>query len=85
MKCANDYYKEYNKAFAKLSDSELVDRFNNVVGVHSFGIARQGHSQALKNQFIERGIDYSSVGSLKQLSYKHKIYLKNKRLYRLYD
>lgn len=53
--------KKFESELAVLSDVALVTRFNREVGNRGWVSARAYFLEALRNQFANRGIDYSIV------------------------
>jgi len=81
MNTVIEYYQYFKKDLVKLTNDELVNRFNREVGIRAFGIARQGYLWALEEEFDKRKIDYSNIGNNKSISYKYVVFLKGKKLY----
>lgn len=64
----------------KKSNDELVDCFNEAVGIRAFGIARSAYLSALEEQLAKREIDFSEVGNKTSISYARKVKLVNNKL-----
>jgi len=84
-KTANDYYIEYSEKQNLLTDTELISVFNDNVGISSFGVSRQGLLSSIKEQLIERKIDFSLIGNAKSISYSSCVILKGKKLFKIQD
>lgn len=82
MKVAQDYFLQFKAELAQLPDSGLVHRFNEAVGVCTFGVARQGYLWAIREELQERKIDFISIGDDKAISFKSEVFLKGKKLNR---
>ena len=67
----------------QISDHELVELFNESVGIRAFGIARQKHLNCIHSEFIKRDIDYSIVGGREILSFASRVKLIGKALKKL--
>ena len=63
----------------RLSDQELIDRFNQEVGNSGWTAARGKFLLALRNQFSIRQLDYRLIGDFSGLSVARKIKLTSSR------
>jgi hypothetical protein len=75
------YYNEYIERFKSYSDEELIDCFNRDVGNPGWVSACASFLAAIHSEFDRRNIDYSDIGDSKSLSLKHKVYLKEGKLF----
>lgn len=85
VKTSCNFRDEYYKSFERLSDQEIVQRFNGQVQVPAWNVARSGYLWALRDSLESRKIDYSSCGNKKSMSYRNCVVLKSKKLYRVVD
>ncbi|MCR4314189.1 MAG: hypothetical protein NUV84_03010 [Candidatus Uhrbacteria bacterium] len=74
------YAQEYKERCKKMSDEQLIDAFNQQVGVNAWGTARSLYLAAIHNEFIERGYNYSDIGSKGGLSFAGKIKLESGKI-----
>lgn len=70
---SQDYKKQYLSEFKLLTDQELSEGFNGKVRRRYFNIAISGYMSAMREEFDQRGIDYSAIGDEKSMSYANKI------------
>lgn len=70
---------------SNLSNDALVEAFNKEVGLTCWSEARGYYIQALRNEFLLRHIDFSSIGDKRALDLTRKVYLEEGKLHRLED
>ena len=85
METAKEYCDYFSKDLLNLTDEEFVSRFNESVGIKAFGISRSGYLWAIEEELKRRKFDYSNIGDDQSISYKHIVFNKEKKLYRLAD
>lgn len=85
MKTAEEYFEDFSIKLSKLNDIKFISEFNKSVGIKAFGVGRQGYLQAIRKELDRRNIDYSNIGNSEMISYKNKVFLKNKKLYLLFN
>ena len=79
----NLLYKRFKRRMGNYSDEELIQAFNNEVGNPGWTSARAAYLVAIRDEFKERGYDYSAVGNEEGLSFARKIKLIGKKIVRL--
>lgn len=72
--------KEYKKTLQRMDDIQLISRFNEDVGKPGWVAARGRFHEAIKNEFHNRGFDYSAIGNKNWFSFKKKITLSNQKI-----
>ncbi|HLS31374.1 MAG TPA: hypothetical protein VK021_10995 [Flavobacteriaceae bacterium] len=78
--------KAYNQFMSKMdaqTDDEIVENFNNQVGKKGWTTSRASYEAVINAQLIKRNIDFSEIGDETSMSYKHKVKLKGKKLYKV--
>ena len=79
MNKALEYYDRFMESLNKLSDEEIVDKFNDEVGKGGWGTARASFLGALLKQFRLRNFDYSEIGDQGSYSLSRKVKLIGKK------
>lgn len=77
-----ELFEEYFSKFDSFSDKEIVEAFNGQVGNQGSGTAKMSYLRAIKSQFEKRNFDFSEVGNNQKMSYRNKVHLKGKKLYK---
>ncbi|WP_053971138.1 hypothetical protein [Mangrovimonas sp. ST2L15] len=72
--------EEYMDKFDKLTDQEIIEKFNNQIGNHGWGSARANYLGAIRQQYEKRNIDFSEIGDDKGMFYSNKVELNGKKL-----
>ena len=67
------YYIMFALRFADMQIPELVNIFNAHVQCRNWSSMRSYHDKALVDEFLQRGIDVSSVYDGKVLSFAHPV------------
>ena len=67
----------------KVTDTELVELFNQSVGVKATNQARQNYLNSLQKEFETRHIDVNQIESTESISYKFCVVLENNTLKRV--
>jgi len=75
----NDHYN-YQQGLEKLSDEQLVETFNRLVGIQGWGNARAAYGSALRKEFMKRDFDSTLIIGSDTLSFAKKVILQHKRL-----
>lgn len=70
----------YREKFAKLTDYQVVQAFNNEVNGGGWTAGRAYYLQCLKEEFDERGINWDILKVDQGFSLKHKVTLIEGRL-----
>jgi|GEM_PF-2510294 len=83
MTKVQELFLEFSASLESISDRELISKFNRQIGNGGWGIARSAYLAALRSQLDKRKIDYSAIGNDKTLSYKHHVFLVDKKLFLL--
>ena len=87
MKKHSDAFYEYLAEFKALSDEEIVDLFNEQVGVQGWVSRRASYLAAIHYEFGRRRFDYSALaskeGKYPGLSYRYKVRLEGKKIIKL--
>lgn len=76
-------YKECKEKLQKMSDEQLLDSFNKNVGNSGRGSTRERFHSALREEFENRGFDFSAIGKNNGLSFANKITLVGKKIIKL--
>ncbi len=76
-------YDIFSEELQKLSDQQLVDRFNGDVNNPGWVGARGDFHVAMRNEFDRRGFDYSSIGNQNQLSWAFRIGVEGRTILRV--
>ena len=80
MNTPRNYYDYFSEQLMGRSKRELVEYFNQAVGLRAFGISRQGYLCALRNQIEKSGMDFSEVGDAYAWSFACKVDLVNNKM-----
>jgi hypothetical protein len=78
-----DWEKECSNYFINKTELELVESYNNTLGIRAWGISRSIYIKAMKTEMINRGWDISSILSEHveiHLSEQYRCILVNKKL-----
>jgi hypothetical protein len=75
----NDHYN-YQQSLEKLTDEQLVETFNRLVGLQGWGNARAAYGSALRKEFMKRDFDSTLIIGSDTFSFAKKVILQNKRL-----
>ena len=70
---ANDKIKTYAACFIGKTVAELVDDFNQDVGVANTSQDRAYYHEALLQAFEEKGIDVSAISDGETINFAHRI------------
>jgi len=73
-------YKECREKLQKMSDDQLIEVFNKDVGNSGWVGARARFHSALREEFENRGFDFSGIGNKNKLSFANKIILIDKKI-----
>ncbi len=71
---------EFVVLFRELTDHELVDRFNESVGLSGWNTARRCYVKTLFSELLNRNLDCSTVERGNTFSLQHQVILVNNRL-----
>lgn len=83
LRTPRDYFDFFEPQLASSTPQELVYKFNQAVGVQSFGMARSGYLWALRHHLVRSGIDVENITTDGVVwSFAHKVELKNGKLYK---
>jgi hypothetical protein len=83
LRTSRDYFDFFEPQLASSTPQELVCRFNQAVGLRSFGIARSGYLWALRHHLVRSGIDVENITTDGVVwSFAHQVELKNGKLYK---
>lgn len=82
LRTPRDYFDFFEPQLASSTPQELVFKFNQAVGIRSFGMARSGYLWALRHHIERSGIDLESITTDGVWSFAHKVELKNGKLYK---
>jgi hypothetical protein len=74
------HYQELKERFRSMSDEELINAFNDDVGKHGWVSARASYHGALRDEFENRGYDYSAISNNGGFSLKRRIKLTGKKI-----
>lgn len=74
------YFEKFGQELSTLTDTELIDKFNQEVETEGWGTARASYLAAIHQEFKKRGFDYSEIGDERSLSFKNKIELVGKKI-----
>lgn len=77
-----DYYDFIFLNLEPLSHDAIITRFNQSLGLRTFGVARQGYLKALRTSLDERNIDYSAVGAHQTMRFDRRVTLVGKVILR---
>jgi hypothetical protein len=83
MMTGKGYFEKFGQELSKLTDIELVDKFNQEVDTEGWGTARASYLAAIHQEFNKRRFDYSEIGNEHELSFKNKIELKGKVIFKV--
>lgn len=75
-----EYHSSFMKELNGKRNNELIEMFNNSIGIYAYGIPRSAYLSAIKKQFILRNIDFSTIGNKTTLSFARKVKLINSKL-----
>jgi hypothetical protein len=78
---AQKYFKEYQDRLNGFSDEQLISAFNIEVDNKGWGTARGSYLVAIHKEFIKRNLDFSLIGNLDELSFKYKIFIKDRKIF----
>jgi len=70
----------YQQSLEKLTDEQLVETFNSLVGLQGWGNARAAYGSALRTEFMKRDFDSTLIIGSDTFSFAKKVVLQNKRL-----
>lgn len=70
----------FAREFNSLSDEDLINQFNQGVGVRAYNVYRQARMHAMWDEFNRRAFDYSCIGNENSLSFAHQVILRNNQL-----
>ena len=79
----SDQLSEFSNKLSPLTDYEIIEIFNRETQHNGWGKSRSIFLIALKGQFDDRNIDYSEIGDDEALSFKHKVKLIDKKIFRI--
>lgn len=71
---------EFEASLAKLTNRQLISRFNSDVGNPGWVAARARFHSALRAELTRREIDFSLIGNETSLSFKNRVKLKGTKL-----
>lgn len=77
------YFEKFGQELSMLTDIELIDKFNQEVETEGWGTARASYLAAIHQEFNNRGFDYSEIGNEHELSFKNKIELIGKVIFKV--
>lgn len=77
---AQRLYRECKESLQKMSDEQLIDSFNKDVGNPGWVSARGRFHSALREEFENRGFDFSAIGNKNSLSFANKVVLIDKKI-----
>lgn len=80
MKTVEEYFQEYYKKLDRKSDDEMVKIFNFRVHANTAGIV-QGFLRAIREQFKDRGIDFTVADGNNGFTLMYVTVLKGKKLF----
>ena len=72
---ANDRIQMYSACFIGKSLQELVDDFNQEVGLQDLTQDRAYYHEALLHAFEEKGVDVSAITDGKEIDFEHRVCL----------
>lgn len=75
---AKEYFDKFVLELSKVTDKDLIERFNLEVDTAGWVTARASYLAAIHQEFNRRGFDYSEIGDEGSLSFKNKIELVGK-------
>jgi hypothetical protein len=73
-------FNEFKGRFKNMSDEQLIDTFNRELGNSEWVSLRELFQLALRDEFKNRGYDYSAIDAGESLSFKKKIKLVGKKV-----
>jgi hypothetical protein len=76
----NPFYEQYRAEVSKLSNDELVERFNNDVRNPGWTTTRAVFHEAMIDEFKSRKIDIKVISTKNGVSWANKVKLVNDRL-----
>lgn len=75
-----EYQKECEVKFSKMTDGEVVDAFNQQVGNTGWTTSRGIYLSSLHQEFKNRNFDFSAIGTNDSLNFKNKVRLDGKKI-----
>ncbi len=75
-----EYKKECEARFSKMTDAEIVEAFNKQVGNTGWTTSKGIYLSVLHQELSNRSIDFSAVETNNSLSFKNKIMLVGKKV-----
>ena len=75
-----EYKKECEIRFNKMTDAEIIEAFNKQVGNTGWTTSRGIYLSSFHKELDNRGFDFSAIGTNNSLSFKNKIILVGKKV-----
>lgn len=71
---------EFKERFQKMTNEQLIETFNKDVGNPGWVSARARFQSALREEFENRGFEFSAIGDKRGFSFSNKITLVGKKI-----
>lgn len=82
---SQEFYEMCYHSLDQESDLDLVSSFNRQIEIQAWGNGRMGNLRALRDQFLKRNIDWSSIKKGELFNLQNCVVLKEKKLLRIGD
>jgi hypothetical protein len=82
-KSGQAYLVQFTEVLRTITNSELVELFNQEINKSGWGTARASYLSAIHQQFIQRSFDISNVGDQVSLSFAGKVKLLGNKIVKI--